>query len=950
MDEKVQIESTNFQYLQKSWPHLYEHANFAEQYVYTDPHTSIVKLRCFAEELVGYLYRELNLPCERDNSFFDKLNSNVFIEIIDKTIQEKFHAIRMLGNKAVHEGNISSKDASALLNDAYLIGKWLFKTYSGANFDDYPTYVEPKQSDLPLHAISEENKLLESQLQSVKEELVRLEKSEKTAQNQVIELKKSLDESKLQKFKEESANAAASFDLTPDSTRELIKLDDAFSEYNLTNGQIELVNNLAEFLDSKVDQVFLLKGYAGTGKTFITKGLTEYFRAIGRNYVLAAPTGKASRVIAKKTQSPAYTIHKTIYSFKDIAEYRDDNLDGSETYKFYARLAVNEWSVDTVFIVDEASMIADIYHEEEFFRFGSGYLLRDFFKFINLDHNDHSKKVILIGDNAQLPPVGMNFSPALDEKYLLKEHDVKSTCYELVDVVRQKADSGVMCNSKKLRESLNNGVFNQLTLDLNFPDLTEVSHQDLLPRYIDSCGGKINAESIVLAHSNADVAAYNHRIREHFFPNIKEITSGDKAIAVRNTNAYGLEISNGDFGLVKEVLGNTESRKINIRKKNSKTNEIQETPITLSFREVIIGFKDLENKPHFFPAKILEELLYNQNPDLTSDESKALYIDFCMRYPSLKPGSLEFKQTLMADPYFNALRLKFGYAITCHKSQGSEWKNVFVKCKTNQSQLSANYFRWFYTAITRTSEKLYLIDPPDIKLGSGIKVIGSPETTVNGGFISSDSNHVSTLSDKKDPLNSTDEYVEKIADYKSFGIPSDATLSKEVFKRVNKLIENSGIGIQDVNQGQYQEVYFFQKGSHVTRIDISYDGKDKISSVTAPKQTEFSEQILNLISSLKGEIIVPAIRNSPKNFEFEEDFLNEFHKRLSLLVEQENILINNVESMDWKQRYTFIKSGEVVVFDFFYNGKYIFKNCQPVRNQCSSKTFLADVGGLLKML
>ncbi|MDP7171968.1 MAG: DUF4145 domain-containing protein, partial [SAR324 cluster bacterium] len=179
MDKKVQIESTNFQYLQKNWPQLYEHANFAEQYVYTDPHTSIVKLRCFTEELVGYLFRELNLPCERDDNFFDKLKSNAFIDIIDTTIQEKFHAIRMLGNKAVHEGNISSKDALSLLNDAYLIGKWLFKTYSGANFDDYPTYVEPKHFDVSLDAISEENKQLESQLQSVKEELVRLEQSEK---------------------------------------------------------------------------------------------------------------------------------------------------------------------------------------------------------------------------------------------------------------------------------------------------------------------------------------------------------------------------------------------------------------------------------------------------------------------------------------------------------------------------------------------------------------------------------------------------------------------------------------------------------------------------------------------------------------------------------------------------------------------------------------------------
>ncbi|MBV5330259.1 MAG: AAA family ATPase, partial [Chlorobium sp.] len=168
----------------------------------------------------------------------------------------------------------------------------------------------------------------------------------------------------------------------------------------LNDGQAELVNRLARFLASKEESVFLLKGYAGTGKTFITKGLTEYFRAIGRNYVLTAPTGKASKVIARKTKSPAYTIHKTIYSFNDIAEYRDDGVDGTETFKFYAQIAVNGLSADTVFIVDEASMIPDVYQEAEFFRFGTGYLLTDFLKFVNLDHNDHSKKVIFIGDDA----------------------------------------------------------------------------------------------------------------------------------------------------------------------------------------------------------------------------------------------------------------------------------------------------------------------------------------------------------------------------------------------------------------------------------------------------------------------------------------------------------------------------------------------------------------------
>ena len=155
------MESSNFQPLQKRWPQLYEHANFSEQYVYTDAHTAIVKLRCFAEQLVGILYRELNLPCEHNDGFFEKLNSNIFFEIIDGNILEKLHAIRMLGNKAAHGRNIKSDDALALLRDAYLIGQWLFKTYSGSICDDYPSYIEPVHPEVPLNTLSEENKQLE---------------------------------------------------------------------------------------------------------------------------------------------------------------------------------------------------------------------------------------------------------------------------------------------------------------------------------------------------------------------------------------------------------------------------------------------------------------------------------------------------------------------------------------------------------------------------------------------------------------------------------------------------------------------------------------------------------------------------------------------------------------------------------------------------------------------
>jgi hypothetical protein len=937
------MKSTNFQHLQNRWPKLYEHVNSAEQYVHSDPHTAIVKLRCFAEQLVGILYRELNLPCERNDTFFDKLRSQVCAEAIDQNILEKLHAIRILGNKAVHESYVKSDDALALLHDAYLIGQWLFKTYSGSFDEEYPAYIKPIPPDVAVNTLNDENKELETHLQSVKEELSRVQESERLAQNQAIELQKSLDEAKLQNFKEASSNAASSFDLSPKNTRELIKIHDAFSGDDLTDGQNELVDRLANFLESKDDLVFLLKGYAGTGKTFITKGLTNYFRAVGRNFVLAAPTGKASKVIAKKTQSQAYTIHKTIYSFKDIKEYRDENLEGSETYKFYAQLAVNSMSADTIFIIDEASMIADVHNEAEFFRFGSGYLLRDFFEFVNLDHNDHNKKVIFIGDDAQLPPVRMSFSPALDEKYLYREHNIKSVSFELTEVVRQKAGSGVMHNSMKLRKSINENVFNQLTVDLGYPDIEQISYENILNSYIESCGGKINDESIVLAYSNADVAAYNRSIRKFFFPDSTEITSGDKVMAVNNSNAYGFFISNGDFGIIKEISSSTEGRNILLRKKNRETNKTEELIISLSFRKVFIEFKELDDKPRSFEARIVESLLYSEHPGLTSDENKALYVDFCIRHPQLKRGSLEFKQTLMSDPYFNALRLKFGYAITCHKAQGSEWNHVFVKCKTHQSQLSAGYFRWLYTAITRTSDKLYLADLPSLKPWSGLKPVESPDLSTNGSL--------SQPSSSKELTNTTATTVESSdPEIELYGIPSSAHFSIEILKRIKELIGKSDISIQGVSQGQYQEMYFFQKGNQASRVDISYNGKGKISRIVAPNQTDLSLEIIELISPLIGAFVIPATPKIAPSFEFEEEFLNDFHKSLHPLAEQKGITISNVESLDWSQRYTFVQSGEKAVFNIFYSAKNRITKYAPDKSACTSKSLSADILTILTEL
>lgn len=937
------MQSNNFLPLKSRWPQLYEHASFAEKYVYSDPHTATIKLRCFAECLVGILYRELNLPSEPADGFFEKLKAHFFLDVVDEAVIQKLHAIRVLGNKAAHGLTIQTESARSLIKEAYLIGQWFYKTYSGGGYDEYPTYVTPVNPVGQQGERSQVNEKLAEQLAAVKDELARLDASEKAAQAEISALNQSLDFEKLQAFKNSATQAAKSIDFEAANTRRLISINDTFAEYTLNNGQAELVNRLDQFLGNKEESVFLLRGYAGTGKTFITKGLTEYFRAIGRNYVLAAPTGKASKVIASKTKSAAYTIHKTIYSFKDIVEYRDDDVDGTETFKFYAQLGVNEFSSDTVYIVDEASMISDIYQEQEFFRFGTGFLLADFFKFVNLDHNDHSKKVIFIGDDAQLPPVGMNFSPALNADYLFRKHHVRSNGFELTEVVRQKSESGVIANAIPLRKSLQSGVFNQLDVDLKYPDIAEVKYPDLMPRYLESCANKINGESIILAHSNSDVTDFNRMIRAHFFPGNEEVVAGDKVMAVANNDSSGFFISNGDFGLIRKVLGNPEKRIIRIKRKVPDSSEAEEIVVPLVFRDVVVGFKDLEGVSKSFQTKIFEELLYSNEPVLSSDQSKALYLDFCIRNENLPRKSVEFKLSLKADPYFNALRLKFGYAITCHKAQGSEWNHVFVKCKSHQSQLTADYFRWFYTAITRTAQKLYLLDPPHLKLGAGIKLVQNPGIGLRPQPVTEPVNAFPVLVKANVPQTPVTGSTYELQTY---DIPESAPFLLAVLKEIRKLLDGRGVMIDSITHNLYQEAYLFNRGGEFARLNIGYNNRNKVT-ITSPQLTELSAELVEILSALQRAPVIVAPPELIHKVRFEKPFLNDFHQKVLSLSAESCITVQNVVEQQWSQRYTFTRDGEVAVYDIYYNGRSQFGNCQPLITACSPGALVSDVGVLL---
>ncbi len=693
-----------------------------------------------------------------------------------------------------------------------------------------------------------------------------------------------------------------------------------FQRYNLTNNQQELVKKLNDFLFNSDNNCFLLKGYAGTGKTFIIKGLTEYFKEIRRNYILSAPTGKASKVIQEKTKSQAFTIHRTIYSNTDLKEYKLSEDD--RTYKFYFELAVNENSNDTVYIVDEASMVSNIYNEMEFFRFGSGFLLQDLMKYINLDQNYHSKKIIFIGDNAQLPPVGMNFSPTLNNKYLIENFGCKIEEFELTEVVRQKKDSGILKNASKLRKSLKNKVFNQLDIDTSHRDIEHLEHRDFINRYLEVSNHKINKDTMVIAYTNASVKEYNQTIRNYFFNSIDKININDKIMVVSNNANYEIFLSNGDFGQIRNILSDTEYKQITIKRKKKETNIVEEIKVDLYFRDIEILFKDEYDRLVLIRCKIIENLLFSEQPSLSSDENKAIYLDFVIRNKNLKPNTKEFKDAIKSDPYFNALKIKFGYAITCHKAQGSEWKNVFLNCKSHQSYLSEAYFRWFYTALTRTTNKLYTLNEPHIKIFENIQ-----KSNIHIEHIKNSS--MKTEMKKRETIEN------------SFNIEDEFLLA--IFEEINHTIKPKNIKVIEIIHNQYQEVYLFESNNKRAKIDFFYNSKNFITNITSRETNTLSSLLKIILKPLRNRLLITKEEN---DFNFSEPFLEDFYIQIKERFNNLGIEISNIEHKQWMERYTFNRGNEIAVIDFYYNKKGQFKSPTP-NNRSNSQILIKNILGSL---
>lgn len=447
-----------------------------------------------------------------------------------------------------------------------------------------------------------------------------------------------------------------------------------------TTKQDIFFQKIADFiLNATSDDIFVLKGYAGTGKTTIISTVIHNLQDINMKAVLLAPTGRAAKVIGNYSGKPAHTIHKRIY-------FPKKNKTGGVSFT----LQQNKFK-NTIFIVDEASMISDTNHDSKLYENGS--LLDDLFFYVAAGKNC---KLLLIGDTAQLPPVNMSVSPALNIDSLSLHYQKNVQHIELDEVMRQSEFSGILYNATELRELLHSQFINTFQFKLiGFKDIIRLQDgydiQDAIHQAYDNYGIE---DTVFIVRSNKRANQYNQQIRASILSKENEIATGDYLMVVKNNYFWLKEESEAGFIANGDIVEVLEIRRI-------------EELYGFKFATVKVRMVDYPNQIPFETVVMLDTLI-SESASLTYEESNRLYQEVLLDYEEERQQYKKL-QKVKENSYFNALQVKFSYAITCHKSQGGQWKTVFVEQPFLPDGIDVDFVRWLYTAITRAEEKLYLI-------------------------------------------------------------------------------------------------------------------------------------------------------------------------------------------------------------------------------------------------
>lgn len=456
-------------------------------------------------------------------------------------------------------------------------------------------------------------------------------------------------------------------------------------QYAPTPGQDALIGKLSRFITQEEgDHLFLLKGYAGTGKTTIISALVNILPHFGMNSVLLAPTGRAAKVLATYSGRHAHTIHRKIYFMNTASDGRLRFILQKNQYR------------NVVFIVDEASMINDNYGQGQDLFAGSR-LLEDLFSYVR---NGYRCKIIFVGDTAQLPPVGLTDSPALDPEYLRASFHLNIDVLELTEVVRQAEDSGILYNATAIRRLIQENEQHLPYFYLrDFRDIVSIQGAELEDYLHTAYHASGQEGTLIICRSNKRANLFNAEVRRRILGFDNEINAGDILMCVRNNYFWLPEESKAGFlanGDMMEIL------------------RIKKTQELYGHR-----FADIQARLVDYPEekdieiKILLDTLTLDGPALSQSEQNNFFAEVMQDYMDLPQKAQRFKK-IRENPYYNAVQVKFAYALTCHKSQGGQWENVFIEQGyLTEEMMNKEYMRWLYTAVTRASKKLHLVNFPD---------------------------------------------------------------------------------------------------------------------------------------------------------------------------------------------------------------------------------------------
>ena len=480
----------------------------------------------------------------------------------------------------------------------------------------------------------------------------------------------------------------------------------------LTKSQENVLKDILQFVDNQTERVFILKGYAGTGKTTLMRFLIQELEKKKRNYRLLASTGRAAKVLANLSNSNGRTstIHSMIYSFNGLSKVYDEKEEpivdkNGQLFLVFESTKLNETEEpETIYIIDEASMVSDVETKDVTqAKFGEGRLLKEL---IDYDTREKSK-FIFVGDPCQLPPIEEYYSPALMREYFQSKFGMEAKEARLTEIMRQKGANGIIDASKRIR-----GLYSQAPSDKSFYGIQKLwgflpfrQYKDIqlyanFESMINSYVGKIQSHglnsAVCICRSNRDCNTLSNNIRQKlgFSPGGMQV--GDLLLVIQNNLPTGL--MNGDMVTIEELGPKTESR------------------AGLTFRQVNV--KELFTG-NTFKTLIIEEITNQARLNLDSAQQQALFIDFIIRMRRKgisQKDSKQFNHHMFNDPYLNALRCVYGYAITCHKSQGGEWEDVYVHVPRNITlNPTKETYQWIYTSMTRATHTLHMVDDFFIK-------------------------------------------------------------------------------------------------------------------------------------------------------------------------------------------------------------------------------------------